>query len=578
MHQTLKKFLLACSLCIALPVAIAQSSDPFALKKSLGLGQMPAQGSNAGAYSVNNGKPAPSAPQEAVQMRTTSQVSPVAGDHLANRASEVFGANLFTGAFAKEGPGRFNPDYAIMVGDRIQLRLWGGFEFEGIVEVDPKGNIFLPHVGPVQVLGVRNDDLQRAVETSVRRIFRANVYSYASLAAAQPVRVFVGGFVSRPGLYNGTSMDSLLSYLDQAGGIDTERGSFLNVQVKRGDRVRASVNLYDFLLQGRIPLVQLAEGDVIFVAPRQSTVKVSGLVANPKRFEFSSERRTVADMINVAKPKPASTHVRVVRNTGDMTNTEYFPLDQAGQVQLNNGDELDFTADKKPGTITVRVEGEHQSAQEYVLPYGARLGELMGRIKYSERSDVDKPQLFRLSVKERQKQILAVALKTLESSVLTARSGTNTEATLRTEEANLILKWVERAKQIEPGGQVVISKAEQRNDLLLENGDVIRIHAKDGLILIGGEVLFPNAVAFDKKYSLDDFIKVAGGYTQNADTSRIIVAHRDGSFEDGKEADIVAGDEILVLPKVDVKSREIAKDLMQMVYQIAIAARVVIGL
>lgn len=575
MHQTLKKLLLACSLFIALPVAMAQSSDPFALKKSLGLSQLPAQGANSGAYTVNSTQPAPAVPKEPAMPKG---VPTVAGDHTANLTSEVFGANLFTGAFAKEGPGRFNPDYAIMVGDRIQIRLWGGFEFEGVVEVDPKGNIFLPHVGPVLVMGARNDDLQKTVETAVRRIFRANVYSYASLAAAQPVRVFVGGFVSRPGLYNGTSMDSLLSYLDQAGGIDTERGSFLSVQVKRGDRVRTTVNLYDFLLQGRIPLVQLAEGDVIFVPQRQSTVKVSGLVASAKRFEFSSERRTVADLIQVAKPKPSSTHVRVVRNSGDVTNTEYFPITQANQIELMNGDELDFTADKKPGTITVRVEGEHLSAQEYVLPYGARLGELMGNIKYSERSDSEKPQLFRLSIKERQKQMLAVALKTLESTVLTARSGTNTEATLRTEEANLILKWVERAKQIEPGGQVVIAKAEQRNSLLLENGDIIRIHAKDGLVLIGGEVLFPNAVAFDKKYDLDEYIKVAGGYTQNADTSRIIVAHRDGSFEEGKLAEIVAGDEILVLPKVDVKSREIAKDLMMMVYQIAIAAGVVLGL
>ncbi|WP_298397421.1 hypothetical protein [uncultured Azonexus sp.] len=271
---------------------------------------------------------------------------------------------------------------------------------------------------------------------------------------------------------------------------------------------------------------------------------------------FSSERRTVADLIEMAKPTPTSTHVRVVRNSGDVTNTEYFSLDQAYRVELMNGDALDFTADKKPGTITVRVVGEHLSAQEYVLPYGARLGELMEQIKYSERSDSEKPQLFRLSTKERQKQMLAVSLKTLESAVLTARSGTTTEGELRTEEANPILKWVERAKSLEPAGQVVISKAEQRNGLLLENGDVIKIHAKDGLVLIGGEVLFPNALAFDNRYDLDDYIKVPGGYTKNADTSCIVVAHRDGSFEEGKRAEIVAGDEVLVLPKVDVKSRE----------------------
>jgi protein involved in polysaccharide export with SLBB domain len=566
------KALIVGAFCLAISLANAQTNDPFSLRKSLGLAQMPAQEANAGSYSVKSDQ----APL--IEDRAPKPATNTAGDHAANANSEVFGANLFTGAFAKQGPGRFNPDYAIMVGDRIQLRLWGGFDFEGIVEVDPKGNVFLPHVGPIMVLGVKNEALQRVVEGAVRQIFRANVYSYASLAAAQPVRVYVGGFVNRPGLYNGTSLDSLLSYLDQAGGIDVDRGSFLNIEVKRGDRVRASVDLYQFLLQGKIPMVQLAEGDVIFVAQRQSTVRVSGLVASANRFEFANHSRTVADLVKLSRPKPQATHVRVIHNAGTVTNTDYVPLDQASQIVLENGDELEFTADKKPGTITVRVEGEHLSAQEYVLPYGARLGELMSQIKYSERSDSEKPQLFRQSVKARQKQLLSVSLKTLESSVLTARSGTTTEATLRTDEANLILKWVERAKQIEPAGQIVIAQSAQRNDLLLENGDIVKIHAKDGLVLIGGEVLFPNAVAFESRYDLDDYIKVAGGYTQNADTSRIVVAHRDGSFEEGKHAEIVSGDEVLVLPKVDVKSREIAKDLMQMVYQIAIAARVVIGL
>jgi len=39
-----------------------------------------------------------------------------------------------------------------------------------------------------------------------------------------------------------------------------------------------------------------------------------------------------------------------------------------------------------------------------------------------------------------------------------------------------------------------------------------------------------------------------------------------------------AGDEILVLPKVDVKSRQIFKDMTQIIYQIAVAAKVVLGL
>ncbi len=514
---------------------------------------------------------------------------PQMADYGANASSEVFGARLFTGAFARQGAAQFNPDYAIAVGDKIQVRLWGAFEFDATLVVDPKGNIFLPHAGPVSVLGVRNQDLQRLVEAAVARSFRNNVSSYASLAAAQPVRVFVGGNVQRPGLYGGTSLDSLLSYLDQAGGIDPERGSFLNVQVKRGSQLRASVSLYDFLLQGSMPQVQLADGDVIFVPPRQGTIKVSGLADNAKRFEFAGDMRSVADLLPLAKPKAAATHVRVTRNTGALRNVEYYPLAEAARVALQSGDELEFTADKKPGTITVRVEGEHQSAQEYVLPYGSRMGDLLQRIQYTERSDAASLQLYRQSVKERQKQMLEAALKSLETAALTARSGTSDEARLRKEEAELLLQWVDRAKQVEPKGQVVIAQADTRGDLLLENGDVLRVPAKDGLVLISGEVLFPNAVAFDPRLGLDDYVKRAGGYTQNADAARIVVARRDGSFAEASgekgffslgndDVALRAGDEILVLPKIDVKSRQIWKDMTQVIYQIAVSAKVVFGL
>lgn len=556
---------LTTSLFFAFALSQAASAADF--------GKPAAQAANAGAPVA-----APAAPPPAVAPESRLP-APQLVDYSANLNSDVFGANLFTGAFAREGATQFNPDYAVTVGDKIQVRLWGAFDFDAPLTVDPRGNLFLPHAGPVQVQGVRNQDLQRLVESAVGKVFRSNVSSYASLAAAQPVRVFVSGFVNRPGLYSGTSMDSLLHYLDQAGGIDPERGSFLSVQVKRGQQVRTTANLYDFLLNGTLPLTQLSDGDVIFVGPRQNTVKVAGLAENAKRFEFSDSTRSVADLAKVVKPKAAATHVRVVRNTGATRNVEYFPLAEAASIALQNGDELEFTADKKPGTITVRVEGEHQSAQEYVLPYGTRMATLLQQIQYSERSDQDSLQLFRQSVKERQKQMLQTSLKSLEAAALTARSGTSDEARLRKEEAELILQWVDRARKIEPSGQVVVAQAQSRNDLLLESGDILRVPTKDGLVLVSGEVLFPNAVAFDSALSLDDYVRRAGGYTQNAESARLVVARRDGSFAEATSNMAVrAGDEILVLPKIDVKSRQIWKDLTQIIYQIAVGARVVFGL
>lgn len=505
--------------------------------------------------------------------------APQKADRLANLSSDVFGAQLFTGAFARASTATFNPDYVVSIGDRIQVRMWGGYTFDSALVVDSQGNIFLPFSGPIRVLGVRNNDLQGVVEVAVRKVFRANVSSYASLSAAQPVRIYVGGAVKRPGMYHGTSFDSLLNYLDQAGGIDPERGSFLNVQVKRDTTVRATVSLYEFLLNGRIPQVQLSDGDVIFIQPRQKTVKVLGLVENVKRFEFSTARLSLVDALQMAKPMPQATHVRVVRNTGTVRNVDYVELPQASSLTLDNGDEVELVADKKPGTITVRVEGEHQSAQEYVLPYGARFGELMRNIRLSERSEGDSVQLFRRSVAERQKAVLGTALRSLEASVLTARSGTTEEARLRKDEADLVLQWVERARKVEPTGQVVIAQAEARDQLLLENGDVVRIPTRDGLVLIGGEVLFPSSLAHDPQLKVRDYLARAGGYTQNADSARLVLARRDGSFtEVGESAAVRSGDEILVLPKLDVKSRQIWKELLQSVYQVVFSAKVVFGL
>jgi hypothetical protein len=65
----------------------------------------------------------------------------------------------------------------------------------------------------------------------------------------------------------------------------------------------------------------------------------------------------------------------------------------------------------------------------------------------------------------------------------------------------------------------------------------------------------------------------------------VVVAHRDVSFDEaidgffsGSEVQVHAGDNILVLPKVDMKSWQTAKEISQMLYQLALMAWVVVRL
>lgn len=498
----------------------------------------------------------------------------------------VFGARLFTGEFSRNSFSSFNPNHTIGIGDRITLKLWGAQELETILTVDAQGNIFIPRVGPIKVLGVQNSELDNIVKESLLTIYRSNVNSYVNLTAAQPVKFYVTGFVERPGMYEGLSSDSILNFLDQAGGIEAERGSYIDITVKRNDRVHTTVNLYHFLLAGRIPSIQFLDGDTVVVGSRKSTVKVTGLVQNASRFEFRDHQVPLRRILNTANVQPRATHVRIIRNSGVKRNVDYYPIDDADNVMLINGDEVLVTADKKPGTITVRVEGEHDSAQEYILPYGAKLGHLLEQIQLNTQSDIDSVQLFRESVKLRQKEMLEASLQSLQASVLTARSATNEEAALRSREAELALKWIERAREIEPRGQVVLSHSRHTSDVSLENGDIIKIPSMSSLIMVHGEVLFPNAVVYRDSAKLIDYIEQAGGYTQSANTSLVVILHPDGSFERAETkgwkkiitASVSQGDEVLVLPKVDFKRLQITKDISQVTYQIALSAAVVLAL
>lgn len=509
----------------------------------------------------------------------TGVTAPLPPNPLTAARPVMFGSQIFTGRFGAVPFAGFNPNYQIAIGDQVSVRMWGGFTFDATQPVDAQGNIFIPNVGPVRVQGVRNEELNALVESQVKRVFRANVGVYASLAAAQPVKVYVTGFVRAPGLYGGLSSDSVLYYLDQAGGIDPDRGSYLEVDVLRGGQVRAKFNLYRFLLDGQIDHLQLQDGDTIVAYPRKHTVQVGGEVLNPYIFEFTKPAVPASELLAIARPRPGATHLSIVRKIGAERRSEYHPLEAAAQVMIEDGDEVTVTSDKYPGTILVRIEGAHLGERSLVLPYGARLKDALARLKPAPQANVAGIQLYRRSVATRQKEMLDASLRSLETYALTARSATSEEAALRTREAELILQFIDRARSVQPRGQVILAQRDQAPDTLLEDGDVIRVPETSNLVLVSGEVLFPNALVYEPQATVDDYVQRAGGFNQGADKARLIVLRQDGSVVPGTEvARLQPGDEIMVLPKIETKNVEITRGITQILYQIAVSAKVLLGL
>lgn len=523
----------------------------------------------------------------AIQQDADAEVQQVIQDSTTNKQ---YGSWLFGGGFTKSSFSAVNPNYRINQGDKLSVQLWGGIDYQAEAQVDPQGNIFIPKVGPVKVQGVSNQQLNKVLLKSVKRVYKSNVEAYVTLLSSQKVKVFLSGLVNKPGLYEGQSADSVLRFIDQAGGIRSDIGSYRHIEVKRNNRTLHDVDLYQFIEQGLMPLIQLQDGDVIFVGPKQGDITIEGEVGYSGKYELKSHSAKLADVLSVVVANEKATHVTVIEpSSGNKTgeekevNATQYPLTQIKDIQLQPGALVKVSSQLRAKSISVEVVGEHNSAFEMVLPWGASLNQLLEQIEYTSLSNKNAIQLYRKSVAERQKAMLLASLQALEQSVLTARSETTESAKLRAAEAETILKWIEKAKKVEPKGQVLLSDGYDASAVILQQGDRIVIPSKRNLVMIHGEVLFPTAIAYNDELSPEDFIASAGGTTEDVDDMNILVMKPNGTFVDinddlGDEDEVSPGDEIFVLAKPDAKSLQLTKDLTQVMYQIAVSAAVVLAL
>ncbi|EPF7794060.1 SLBB domain-containing protein [Campylobacter coli] len=492
----------------------------------------------------------------------------------------VFGAELFNGNFKNYTQRVYNPDYKIAVGDQISLKIWGAVEFEQILVVDSQGNIFIPKVGAVNLLGVKNSALVSVIKAQVNKIYKNNVFVYADMNAYQNVSVFVTGSVNAPGLYQGLSSDSVIQYLDKAGGINLEYGSFRDIQILRNNAVIKKIDLYDFLLKGQMDLFPFRSGDVVLVGNVQSYVFVNGDVQRPFRFELANDIKTLFDLARVAGAKPIVTNA-ILRSYGNDHKLEVSAYNkmQFSKVLLKTGDEVQFNPEYISQNISITVNGEHSGLKTLVVRKGATLEDVSRLIVANGQSDMNALQVFRKSVAKTQKDLINAQLKELETLALTSPSVTSQGAAIKAEQAKLILEFIQRARELEPKGQIVIDKPKSYGEVILEEGDTINVPSKNNLIIVQGEVTLPGAFVYNKGENLKYYINLAGGYGERADTSKVLVIRNNGKAQKySGSIDMMPGDSVLVLPKVESENLQIFSMLTQILYQIAVATNVVLNL
>ena len=102
-----------------------------------------------------------------------------------------------------------------------------------------------------------------------------------------------------------------------------------------------------------------------------------------------------------------------------------------------------------------------------------------------------------------------------------------------------------------------LDKPGSYNDIVLQDGDVVNIPKLNNTVKISGAVLYPNTVVYDPSISVNQYIKMAGGYVKGAIKGGKYIVFMNGtaSTRGNKNFKPMPGCEIIV-PQKDLSQRQ----------------------
>ncbi|MBX3601731.1 MAG: SLBB domain-containing protein [Rubrivivax sp.] len=449
---------------------------------------------------------------------------------------------LVTGT-ADHGPG-VPADYIIQSGDEILVNIWGSVDADLRLTVDRSGRVTIPRVGPVLVAGLRYDELQPTLSRRVSQTFR-NFELSASLGRLRGVRVFVTGFVQRPGAYVVSGLSTVMNAVIRAGGPAAE-GSFRSIELRRGGRTVATLDLYDLLLRGdRTGDHVVQPDDVVHVAAVGPQVAVRGSVNKQAVFELRPSE-TLRDLLAMAGGfSPVADRSRVAlerleaRNANRITQ---LPLPENESMQLANGDmvrvfsAVDSALSVERQNRRVKVEGEVGAPGEYVLPPGSTLADaLRAAGGLTQSAYLYGVQFTRESVRLAQIENYDRALRDLETDFIRSsaskRVSTADDAANQAAQSAAIGRLVERLRALKPSGRVVLQMTPDSTtlpDLLVEDQDRIYVPAQPTSVGVFGSVFNAGNYLYSPGRALGDYLRLAGGPTKGADEGSVFVVRANG--------------------------------------------------
>lgn len=429
------------------------------------------------------------------------------------KARKVFGRDIFNNKELTFEPNMniaTPQNYKLGPGDAVFVDIYGASQKSAECIVSPDGFITIEGYGPVQVSGLTVAQANNRLRSTLgSRYSSSNIK--LSVGQTRTIMVNVMGEVKTPGTYTLSAFATVFHALYMAGGTN-DIGTLRNIKVYRNDRLVTVVDIYDYILNGKLTgNVRLADNDVIVVGAYDCLVDIRGKVKRPMFYEMKPNE-SVATLLKYAggfKGDAYKKAVRVNRKSGreySVFNVEEFDF---ANFHITDGDSVSVDSILPRYENTVEVKGAVFRPGHYNL--GQQVNSVRTLIEHAD--GVTEDAITSRAVMHRMK-----ADRTLE------------------------------VISVDVDGIMNGSVA----DIPLKENDVLFIATKtekmtERTITIRGEVQYPGVYKYADNETIEDFVIQAGGLTDKASLINISVNRRVNDAKATRPDSIIANTYTLAL-------------------------------
>ena len=420
---------------------------------------------------------------------------------------KVFGRDIFNNKALSFEPNMniaTPTSYIVGPGDKVFVDVYGGSQKSEQMEVGPDGTIVVTGYGPIHIAGLSVNAANAKIKQTLGKRYSSSQIRM-TLGQTRTIMVNVMGEVVAPGTYTLSAFASVFHALYMAGGVNG-LGTLRDIKVFRGGRQIASVDIYDYILNGKLSgNIRLAENDVIMVGPYQNIVDVAGFVKRPMAYEMK-KNESISTLLKYAGGFTGDAYkksVRINRTAGEKYSVYNVNEFDMSSFRLQDGDSVTVSGNLRRYENMVEVAGAVFRPGQYSL--GGSVTTVKSLIEQAdgltEEAFEGRAVLHRMK-SDRTRRVISLDLKGIMDGTVA--------------------------------------------DVPLENEDVLTIGTKqeksnERTVTIFGEVQFPATYEYADDESIEDLIIQAGGLTDAASTIKVDVSRR------------------MIDPKATEDSREVAK-------------------